>query len=624
MCGIVGYLKLQSQIDKKTNQDKFNPDLNTMLDLIKHRGPDDKGIYKDNYISLGHQRLSILDLSLAGRQPMVSSDQNLVVVYNGEIYNYLELKKELEQKGCIFKTQTDTEVILAAYQTWGEECVEKFNGMWAFVIWDKKNKKLFASRDRFGIKPLFYYQDNEVFVFASEMKCLLAFLKNKPGINYAFLYNFIDRQITQGDNQTVFNHINFLLPAHNLIIDLKSKKIEIKKHWNFEPKKFRKKYDYSNSVKTFRELLIDAVKIRLRSDVPVSVCLSGGIDSSVITCIITKILKQKIPTFSSIYYQKECNEKEFIDEVNKECETHPYLIYPTPDNFFNVVKLLVHHHDLPVGMTGTYSQWHVFKCVAEHAIVTLDGQGADELMAGYIYYYPYYLADLIKNLSFIRYFQTHKKVKKYTNKNYSKDVLKILFPCLASFKHLFIKPKERWHNKILNNDFIKKYGSKEITEKEPKVYKSYLNQVLFKTFTTTNLPMLLDNEDRISMSFSLEARVPFLDYRLVEFCFGMDTKQKMNGYTTKHILREAFKDVLPKKVYERKDKKGFPVPLAEWFRNELKEDLQKMFNSSEFGKYNILDKQKVQKLFKEHLAGQDRSRLLWKVITLHYWLKEYV
>jgi len=615
MCGIAGYLKL----NKKPNKERSNLDLTEMLDLMSYRGPNDRGIYQDERVSLGNLRLSILDLGPAGHQPMENNDGSLIITHNGEIYNYIELKKDLQNKGYAFKTDTDTEVILTAYQEWGEDCVKKFNGMWAFAIWDKKNKKFFASRDRFGIKPFFYYQHKDIFVFASEIKSLL---KNKKEINFPFLYNFIDRQASYGNNQTLFKDIKFLPPAHNLTINLDaSKKIRTNPYWDFSSDRFQKKYDYSQPVDTFRNLLIDSVKLRLRSDVPVGVCLSGGIDSSVITCIISKILKKKIKTFSSIYHQPGYGEKEFIDEVNQECQTESNLIYPNADNFFEILKSLIQHHDKPIRMPGAYSQWHVFKCAADKVVVTLDGQGADELLAGYPYYYPYYLADLIKNLSIIKYFKTKKQIKEYLKKDYNKDVLKILFPWLIKFKYLF-KEKKRWQDQILTNDFISKYGSSSI-KKEPKVFSSYLNQNLYRTFVNTNLPMLLDNEDRISMAFSLESRVPFLDYRLVEFCFGLDYHQKINGYTTKYILREAFKDILPKKVYQRKDKKGFPTPLEHWFRHELRDDLEKIFNSGEFAKNNILDVQKIKKIFSDHLAGQDHSRILWRALVIHLWLEEY-
>ncbi|MFA6382293.1 MAG: asparagine synthase (glutamine-hydrolyzing) [Candidatus Buchananbacteria bacterium] len=620
MCGITGYLNLNGQ-------NKFNSGhLETMLKTIEYRGPNDKGVFADNLVGLGHRRLSIIDLSSAGHQPMFSDDKSLVIIFNGEIYNYLEIKEELKHSGCNFSTGTDTEVILAAYQKWGENCVEKFNGMWAFVIWDLKEKKLFASRDRFGVKPFYYQLDQNYFLFGSEIKTILAVSLTPRKINYPFLYNFIDRHIPYGCAETVFENIKTLLPAHNLII--KNGQVQIKRYWQINPDEFKKKYDYSNPEKTFRQLLIDATKLRLRSDVPVGVCLSGGIDSTTITGIITKILGQKIKTFSSIYNEKDYGEGQFIEIANQYYQTEANLIYPNADNFFDIVDKLISHHDEPVRMPGTYSQWHVMECAAREVIVTLDGQGADELLGGYRWFYPDYLASLInevthfkagtKNIS--KYLETRKELKNYLNQTYDKDVLKILTPkCLLNLKRQF-KPENRWQDQILNQKFL---AAKTPLPPTPKIFFDPLNQALFEAFTTTNLPHLLNYEDKISMAFSLEARVPFMDYRIVEFCFGLPYSYKINGYKNKAILRDAFQDILPPEIFNRKDKKGFPTPNEHWFRNELKNQLKKLFYSPTFNEHGLFNTSDVQKIFEQHLAGKNHERLLWRIITLELWLNKY-
>lgn len=617
MCGIAGIINFNQQAVGKKEIDR-------MLDTMRYRGPNDRGVFLTGSIGLGHLRLSILDLSQAGHQPMESSDCSLAITYNGEIYNYIEIKRELENKGYGFRTGTDTEVILAAYREWGEKCVEKFNGMWAFAIFDKRKSRIFLSRDHFGIKPLFYHLDKNVFFFGSEIKAVLQVL-GKQEINKPFLYNFISRDVPYGSNETVFKGINLLLPAHNFSIELNKKpKIKIERYWDFNPNIFKGRYDYTDPVETFRELLVDSVKLRLRSDVPVGVCLSGGVDSSVITCIISKILKQEIETFSSIYEEEGYNEKEFIDEVNKECGTRPNLIYPGPGNFFEILKELVHHHDKPVRMPGTYSQWHVLQCAARKVIVTLDGQGADELLAGYKDYIPYYLTDLLKNLRFGRYFDDVKELGKNLPSDYRKSIMKILWPFLSRIKRS-LSDSETWQDKILANDFIKecRQDAERIRIDPPNVFRSYLNQELYRTFATTNLPMLLDNEDRISMAYSLEARVPFLDHRLVEFSFGLDYDWKIRNGATKFIMRESFKDILPEKIYNRKDKKGFPTPLEHWFRENLREEMENLFNSDEYSIHEILDPAKARNLLAGHVSGKDYSRILWRALTIHFWLKEY-
>ncbi|NQU77781.1 asparagine synthase (glutamine-hydrolyzing), partial [Candidatus Falkowbacteria bacterium] len=529
MCGIAGVLKFDSE--NKVQQE----DVDKILDTFKYRGPDDRGIFMDSNIGLGHLRLSIIDLSEKGHQPMFYDNDNLVLVFNGEVYNYLELRDELMGLGYKFTSDTDSEVILASYKEWGSECVKKFNGMWAFVIWDKKENKLFASRDRFGIKPFHYFINDNEFVFASEIKGLLAYLGKKPEIDYPFLYNFIDRRIPYENQKTVYKDIKVLAPAHNLVIE--DGRVEINRYWDVDLEYVKKKYDYSDPVKTFRDLLIDSVKLRMRSDVPVGVCLSGGVDSSVIAGILTKILGLKIDSFSSIYKEKGYGEGEFIEKAVSKFKTNPSYIYPGVGDFKGIVDKLIHHHDLPVRMPGTYSQWHVMKCAKDKVVVTLDGQGADELTGGYTHYYPFYLASLLKDFKIIKFFKTRGEVKKRLGINFDKDVIKSFLP-----KKMF-KNKERWQDKVLSKEFLAK-ASQEI-EDIPKRFGNKLDQALFETFVSTNLPMLLTFEDRISMAFSLESRVPFLDYRLVEFVFGLSYEWKIKGYTNKYILREAFKDILP-------------------------------------------------------------------------------
>ena len=610
MCGIAGVIKFKNERVQQKEVDKI-------LDTFVYRGPDDRGVFAEDNVGLGHLRMSIIDLSEKGHQPMFYGGDNLVLVFNGEIYNYIELRDELKAKGYEFGSDTDSEVILASYKEWGDECVKKFNGMWALAIWDKKNRRLFASRDRFGIKPFHYFENGNEFVFASEIKGLLAYLGKKPEIDDQFLYNFIDRHIPYENKETVYKNIKILLPAHNLIIE--NGKVRLSRYWDVDLKKIKEKYDYENPIKTFRKLLIDSVKLRMRSDVPVGVCLSGGIDSSVIAGIITKILGLKIDNFSSIYKEKGYGEEEFIESAVEKFKTRPHYIHPNTENFKEILDKLISHHDLPVRMPGTYSQWHVMKCASEGVVVTLDGQGADELVGGYHHYYPFYLATLLKDFKIFKFLKTRKEVKERLSHIYDKDVLKSFIPKWI----LGIKKKQRWQDKVLSDGFLKRVKGNFQSESAPKKFRNNLNQALYETFVSTNLPMLLDFEDRISMAFSLEARVPFLDYRLVEFVFGLDYKWKMNGYTTKHILREAFCDILPKEIYERKDKKGFPTPTEHWFRNELKDYLKEIFNSDSLKEHGVFDQEKVNGLFEEHLAGKNNERLLWRVLTTELWMRKY-
>ncbi len=615
MCGIAGKIKFNNGRVERS-------EILKMLDVMKYRGPDDRGVFAEESAGLGHLRLSIIDLSSAGHQPMESKDGNFSIIFNGEVYNYPELKKELELAGIHFRTATDTEVILEAYKKWGSECVKKFNGMWSFAVLDKKDKKVFLSRDHFGIKPMFYYLDGSVFCFGSEMKAVLA-SGIKKEINRPFLYRFLSRDTVYGSDETVFKNIKILPPAHNMEINFSGKpEIKIWRYWDFSFADFRRKYDYSDAVSAFRGLLTDSVKLRLRSDVPVGVCLSGGIDSSVITCILSKTFGLKVETFSSSYKEPGYSEKEFFDEVNKECGANPNFIEAGAEDFWETLESLVRHHDKPVRMPGAYSQWNVFKCASKKVTVTLDGQGADELLAGYKVFSPYYLADILKSGKVRYFFEEIKKLGANLPPDYRKTVLKILFPFLSSAKQA-VFPSDVWQNQILSDNFIKESAGTDLRlKKEPKIFTSFLNQELYRNFVNTNLPMLLDNEDRTSMAFSIEARVPFLDHRLVEYSFGLNYGLKIKDGVMKYILREAFKDILPKKVYERKDKKGFPTPLEHWFRKDLKDGIKNAIESNEFGIENILDRDKVRAIFEKHLSGKDYSRLLWRALNAHEWLEQ--
>lgn len=608
MCGIAGIIKFNGQKIEKSEIDKI-------LDTFTYRGPNDRGVFLDDNLGLGHLRLSIIDLSERGHQPMFSLDKKLVLVFNGEIYNYIELREELKKRGRDFISGTDSEVILNSYQEWGEECVKKFNGMWALAVWDKKKKKLFASRDRFGVKPFHYMETDGKFVFASEIKGILAVLNQKPEMNSSFFYNFFDRHIPYENQATLFKEIKILPPAHNLVV--KDGRVELKRYWDIDTETIRDNYDYSDPKRTFRELLIDSIRLRMRSDVPVGVCLSGGVDSSVIAGVLTKILGLKVESFSSIYKEKGYEEEEYIREAVSKFKTNAHYIYPNVDNFEEVVYNLIFHHDSPIRMPGTYSQWHVMKCASEKVVVTLDGQGADELIGGYNYFYPAYLATLIKDFRLLKFFKTRREIRERLGIKYDRDVLKILAPSrLAGLGR-----KRRWQDKVLAKDFLAGVG--QDFREVPKRFDDKLTQALFECLVATNLPMLLDFEDRISMAFSLEARVPFLDYRLVEYTFGLNYNWKINGYVNKYILREAFKDILPEKIYLRKDKKGFPTPTEYWFRGELKNYLQNIFSSKSLQSHGIFDQAAVIKLFEEHLKGKNHERLLWRVLTTELWMRRY-
>ncbi|MFW9876094.1 MAG: asparagine synthase (glutamine-hydrolyzing), partial [Candidatus Thorarchaeota archaeon] len=387
MCGICGIINLNKE---PVYEDKIR----TMMERMKHRGPDDEGIFLDKNIGLGFVRLSIIDLSMAGHQPMFSDDSRYVIVFNGEIYNYIELRQELTGK-YNFKTRTDTEVLLNSYREWGNECLHRFNGMFAFVIFDKKRKDLFAARDRFGIKPFYYYIDSKHLVFASEKQAILTFLKNRIPNNRALFEYLVYNRTDQGD-YTFFEHIQKL--PHGSYATIKDGNFEIERWYRLQ-EQIKEPF---KTPKEFYDTFKQSVKLRLRSDVPVGVCLSGGLDSSsVVSVLIKEFGKSDVNTFSALYQKgEEADESDFINEYRNDLK-NMHFTYPSAESLMLDLESFIKCHSEPVAALGPYAQFKVMQLAKEHVTVTLDGQGADEQLAGYHYFFASYFKELLKGFKFL-------------------------------------------------------------------------------------------------------------------------------------------------------------------------------------------------------------------------------
>lgn len=609
MCGIAGILNLNGQsVDRNK--------ITTMLSCIRHRGPDDEDIFCEADIGLGFVRLSIIDLTTDGRQPKHSDDGRYVIVFNGEIYNYIELKEELQNEGMEFKTRSDTEVLLKAYIKWGENCMHKFNGMWAFAIYDKQKKKLFAARDRYGVKPFYYYKSEEQFVFCSEIPPLLPFIKGKPKPDHSAVFDYLVFNRTDQNENTFFESIKKLQHGHCLRIE--NNKIRIDKWYDLREEV--KKSSGFKSGSEFRACLEDSIKLRLRSDVPIGVCLSGGLDSSSIVSILTETFKVKgLNTFSAVYKKGEHgDETEFID-MYMDIVPNMYSTSPSAETLEADLKDFIRTHAEPIPSTSPYAQYKVMQLAQGKVVVTIDGQGADEHLSGYHYFFGFYFKDLFlhfKWLTLIKevyyYLKIHKSL--YGIKTFAYFLLPKTF-----------KTKSRVNkNKFLCNEFIQKNSSgNSIAEN---IYGSdSLESALLDHFEY-KLEHLLKWEDRNSMRFSLEARVPFLDYRLVERSLATAADQKIRNGVTKFILREAMKDVLPEKIRMRQDKIGFGTPQDDWFR---KPEWQKMISdiliSRSFSERKIIDPVSAKKLYNKHLKGEiNISKEIWKWVHLELWFREYI
>ena len=627
MCGIAGYIN-------KT--DKYLPDrgfVKKMTDRMVHRGPDAEGQWVDEYVALGHRRLSIIDLDAKSNQPMVSHDGRYIISFNGEIYNYIELKKELSERGAVFKTNCDTEVIIEAYRAYGVDCLNQFNGMWSFALYDIEKQKVILSRDRFAIKPLYTLDNDDVFAFASEIKALLTAFPEENIPNETCIYRYLSGSVNEDtDEKCFYQNIKIFPAAHYMVYDIKNHTKEYKRYWEVDEQLFYDKWIRGrNPVKTFRELFESAVELRLRADVEVGACLSGGLDSSVIVGCASKKFGRKMHTFSSIYTDKECNEEPYIRKVNEKWNTIPHYIKPDDyeENFTKYIADLTYHHDQPTGGASLYSQYMVMKGIQGHVKVVLDGQGADELFAGYIPYYSYYIRDLMSKNTFLAKCKAIKMlviVKKEwpdTIGAVSTDTIVKLVGLKNSF--LFQNDKRiaglkvKRSAQMFTDDFMSRvhdnYQRKEIQ------CSSNLNTRLCNDVLNKSIPSLLHNEDGNSMAFSIESRVPFLDYRIVEFAFALDGKYKIRNEWTKWIIRKACRIYLPKEIAKRKNKMGFPAPFARWLREgNSKEAIKEVIYA--FGDRNIVPKETIDQLYTAHLNQEmDFSDIIFRFYSMELWFR---
>ena len=606
MCGISGIVKFNKESVKES-------EIRSLMRKMKHRGPDDEGIFIDNNVGLGFLRLSILDLSQAGHQPMFSSDGRFVIIFNGEVYNYLEIRQELKYK-YKFNSETDTEVIIAAYQEWGEACLDRFNGMFALVIFDSIEKELFIARDRFGIKPFYYYLDDEKFIFASEIKSILPLLEKKEA-NDKIIYDYLLFNRTDHTEETFFKEIKKL--QHGTWLKIKNNNLNFVKWYNLADKITNSTY---LSPLEYRELFKNSLKLRQRSDVPIGVLLSGGIDSSsIVASLLNDFELDGLNTFSAIFGKNEIScESGYIDEFRSTLK-NMYFTEPNAKTFFEDFEIFIETHNEPVPDIGPYAQFKVMELASKYVTVTLGGQGADEQLAGYHYFFSSYHLELLKKCNLILYF---KEVIHYFYKHKSINALKYLIYYLIPTKFQI-----RISNSIfpsVRKDFIA--ANKNYFAINDMLYKPRnLQESLIQHFEY-KLEHLLRWEDLNSMHFSIESRLPFLDYKLVEASLSTPSKQKINKGETKQLLREALKDILPNKITMRKDKKGFSSPRDKWFRSEnFQHYIFDLINSDSFKNRGYFDSKIANERYKIHLKGKiDLSKEIWKWINLEIWFRKFI
>jgi asparagine synthase (glutamine-hydrolysing) len=566
MCGITGII---SSDCLKISRER----LQRMTDAIAHRGPDGEGFWinQEGNAGFGHRRLSIIDLSMAAAQPMHYLD-HYTIVYNGEIYNYPELKETLGKKGYLFHTQSDTEVILAAYDCFREECLGYFDGMFAFAIWDESKKSLFAARDRFGEKPFYYSLDEDQLSFASEKKALWAGGLPKE-INQPLLLNWLvlGHSQTAADTTITFHKdIYSLPPAHYLLFHLPSFHFQLKSYWDCDKEK-QNPLPEPDAMEKLKELLFISVKRRLRSDVPLGTSLSGGLDSSSIAAVLSGE-GAGTPTFSAIFPGFEKDESAYIRLVTQKFNLTNFSVTPSADDLIKDFEKLCYHQEEPFSSASIYAQFKIFELARKQGVkVLLDGQGADEIFAGYTKYIPWYLQELLKKQPWK--LPSEKRALKRNNLSFNwgwKNYLAAWFPAQTAYQL-----EKRESRKILKDPYIKDDYKQLYFDRQsifkPLVFK--LNDLLYFNACGPGLEELLRFADRNSMSQGCEVRLPFLYHELVQFIFSLPSTFKIRKGWTKWLLRKTMSDRLPSEIAWRRDKIGFEPPQKNWMENQGFKDL---------------------------------------------------
>ena len=609
MCGIVGYLGFQ---DTEL--------LKNMLKSIRHSGPDDEGILSDDSIALGIRRLAIVDIE-HGHQPMPNDGEAIWIVFNGEIYNFLEIRNELVKLGHRFHTKTDTETIVHAYEEWDVNCLQKLNGAFAFAIWDKRKRKLFLARDRLGIKPLYYYSCRDRFLFSSEIKALLVDPEVPRKPNEPVICTFLLTGFQKHAGDTFFAGIKELPPAHYMLAD--QKRLSLRRYWDpaaFKPGVMRTDKYYTSK---FRELLLDAIKIRLPPTLTIGSYLSGGLDSTSIVCLVNEILKSSsLPVnrdrksqklFSAFYHEAVADERPFIEEVGRFVSTKINYVFPSAAIRWSDIRTFIYYMDEPVTVLNYYAYWCLARITKEQAKVTFSGQGPDEFLAGHNNHFLAYIKELWKRKKITRLLT---ELVAGLNRYGPASVIR------QAIKTLTFRGGVRVE-KLLDPQFVARHDLNQARKKD-----NSLRTTLLLDVTQNRLPMHLRVGDRVTSAFSLESRCPYLDHRIIEFSFSLPETQKIRNGQTKYVMRNAMKGFIPESVRRRK-KLGTPIPLERWMK-DLREEIREVFNSSKFRERGYFNQPAILEAFDRYCEGklsrigrQSYADMFWRILNLELWLETF-
>ncbi len=649
MCGISALIALAGSTDLRS--------IEAMTKIISHRGPDGEGYtfitdgealsfwgnetpeeakegkapldtaLSEAAVALGHRRLSILDISSAGHQPMADDEGGVWLIHNGEIYNFVELREDLEAQGHTFRSNTDTEVVIAAYKEWGVDCLSRFNGMFAFILIDLKRKRLFAARDRFGVKPLYYWRSSQgILALGSEIKQFTVLEGWRAKLNHQRAYDYLNWGLTDHTAETLFEGVLQIPGGHYLDLPLNDRSAPVEpKEWYRLSNSDLQVMSLPNAGKRFRELFQESIKLRLRADVPLGTGLSGGLDSSSIVCMVNEQLAKtggkKQHTFSAAAKDPRYDESPFIRQVVEKTGVDAHFTYPNPKSLIDRLDQILWHQDEPFGSTSIFAEWEVFDLVARNKVkVTLDGHGADETLAGYHVFFGALLADLVRSGRFSG--LKHEMAALKQRHGYG---LGFCGPALADA----LLPN--WLREIL-----RKAAGKTTTEApwlnlklqpktrvDPFIRSAGVADLSVDQVVKTSLPLQLHWCDRDSMAHSIESRAPFLDYRLVEFIVSCKSSLRIGDGETKRMLREGMADLLPEGITKRQDKIGFITPEERWVREDDPQLFEKLLDKAVDQSDGVLSDAARTKGRKIISGEKPYNAVLWRMICFGVWMKRF-
>jgi len=647
MCGIAGFVSVDGLDDDATSR------AIRMRDIITHRGPDEAGLHVDGFAALAHRRLSIVDLS-TGQQPTCNEDGSVWIIFNGEIYNHADIRKELEGHGHVYRTKSDTETIVHAYEQWGDECVHRFRGMFAFAIWDAPKRRLLLVRDRLGIKPLYWARHRDTLLFASEIKAILASDLIAPQAHQEVLPEVLSTRYTSGTD-TMFRGINKLLPGHRLVFE--NGNVDVEQYWDVplgSPEGLRdRNHDGSadsaalgraglqagrDVVAQFRELLEESVRLRLMSDVPLGMFLSGGIDSSAIAAIMARMIDRPLQTFSVAFKERAFNELEYAREVAREVGADSHEIVIDDRDFFGALPKLVWHEDEPIAHTSSVPLYFVSALARQHVTVVLTGEGSDELLAGYGKY-------LRLSLNWRAGTVYERFVPQALRNSVANGVVPNLPGKLGRIARRTFLAMDRSPEAMFFDNFASirladqrallapglraavtrahAYGWSRAYFEKPGGHSTLLDRLLYADIKTYLVELLM-KQDQMSMATSIESRVPFLDHKLVEFASQLPDEWKLRGFTTKRVLRESMKGLLPDSILNR-PKMGFPVPFAAWTRGPWNAVARDVLLDSRSRQRGIIDPAAVDRLLRDHADGRtEGGDRIWSLLNLELWYRTFI